>query len=103
MRVFALYEPKYIGLIGPWMRSWEDGGFDPRLLLPSERGQSRRAAVLAKGGGIVATLLVFNRSLKRKSLRLAKGEVLRATRKQPGLVFFPAGTTREDVSHNGFI
>lgn len=103
MKVFALYKPEHIGLIGPWMRSWEDRGFHARLVSPLEGKPSLKASVARQGGGLYTTLLTFNRSLRPGDARAPKGAARRVTKSMGGLKVFPPGTTREEVARDGFI
>ena len=64
MRVFAVFSERKAGLVGIWAHSWEARGWTPRLISEREVEAcgSVRAALRARGGGLLSDLQVINYS-----------------------------------------
>lgn len=77
MKAFAAFSERKAGLVGIWARSWSARGWVPKLI--SEREievhGSARAAMRARGGGLLTDLRVINYSYparKRPARRVVR-------------------------------
>lgn len=102
MKVFAVFSEGKAGLVKVWARSWESRGWAARLISRGEilRHRSARAAVRARGGGVLVDLEVINFSHRRnhRPRTVVWG--------RPGwmsapLVRFPGNATTEVVAQCG--
>ena len=104
MKVFSVFSERKAGLIKVWAQSWEARGWTPQLISERELETegSVRAAIRARGGGVLADVLVvnFEYPARRRPPRRVVG-FGKPGWKMARLVRFPAGATEEQIRNCG--
>ncbi len=100
MKIFAVFSERKAGLVRIWARSWSDRGWAPRLISPKEVNVhgSVKAAVHARGGGLLGDIQVINVSypVRRRPVRRVVW-FGRTGWRSARLLRFPVGTLEEDI------
>jgi len=104
VKVFAAYSEQRAPLVRVWMESWSSRGWTPQLLSAKELVEhgSLRRAVEARGGGVLADVLVINFSYPTRRQPLLRAVRFgRAGWERAPLVRFPRGVTEEEIRDCG--